>query len=1785
MKRRKRRIMAILLAFAMIFTMVDPSIFGGAITVQAEEVNTDGNSYKETGNGWSTDGNTYYIQDVSNLEYVVEHYDDVDDVGPQLRKARFVVTDNINLGTSAANRINIGTKDYPFTREFDGQGYTISGLKCDEEIATNGGLFGIMSDGAIIKDLIIDNASIRSNHYGGILAAQAKDAIIQNVTIKNSKCKIASFGAVIGLITTGGLYGGALVGYANNTKIYNCESRNTVVEVDTVGGVQALGGDGMYMGGLVGWMDNGSIIEYSRVIGGTEGKVETKYEIAVGALAANNLYAGGIVGRLDGNGSALTQILDCFSDTYVNFHGANYVSVGSGISGYAGGIAARVSGSNYEMERCHYAGKLSSYLLNSVLVLPVIPMEDYYLGGIAGNVEDSSKIHNCYFNWEKAIQDNTRKKVPAIYSESNRGDVTTIGDAQYSNSTFFVGFDFDGTDEANLRNTNNNELLGGAHYNKWVINRDTNMPVHGNIVYAETDFPGAGTISFAATSIQEEKKTDGWTKEENPDDELANGISISQIAQTYSDMNEEIILTATVNEGYNFKGWSVRRDGVEIELPTEQYGSQEEDYKLVLGGDSTSKYEYEDGDVYVARYTANVLFRNIDDTDNYYSRECTYQQVVDPSRVNPNHPDYVFLGWTQTKPTGELDKDQLTTVNIEKTGLIEEDITITVPITLYPVFILIGNYNVQVQMESAPLEDGNNKGKVGNEGTAVVKTNENGDLFLTIDENMNDDGESIITESNGYRFDGWYKLDLDENENVQLDSNGKAKGTLVSRSKTYYLTEGLDEPQRYEARYQYSVESYFPIKESSTASYIQYLSEGYLGETYVGYGEGVDSVPRPQLNSEHVTFKYWETKEGINVNKKYTKDEMNTLANKDEILWPDIKITEPTEIYAVIRLDIGLNQIPTYQPITVKTDFSAGAERLELEECQSYIPLSQNGYLQVGITVKDGYNLKGFWQYYKYEDGWKQRDSSRQTPNLTISEDKKTTSWKSGEGYYFGETHVVVGLTANINFHYDVNNVNNIKTIERKYNSRIFNEMESEDGTVQVLETEDWDSTDDNVHLQSPIYSAPGDAPAGTGNTIELGLTNEDMYRSGYQFQGWTTADPNTTDLFNVSGEPFVTDSIAKAAGYVLDNDLARVTQTMELYPVYVKYDINTYTNFSNSELLSTNQPEKPAYTVTDDGTVTLKLSSIPKDLDSEERYEFKGWHVESKDGVEDLDITWNKEDNTYSLKVVPAKRYDIYAEYDAIVSFKNANGEKSDIDKMYEYGEEYGELPVAKLPVGSETIIKPGESVNNTDVFVGWKDLIISDDSSMEDGRINCSQTEVAKYPFVSKDKKVEGAVNLWPVYTKPSISLESNIGVGSDATINISEEGIVTLEAPEQEGYVFTGWSLNGEPFAEEDIYTLSPEELRSDEPYKFTANYDVLVTYMIPNVNENNELTGKYTPMQAPIPMRTAIGDGQYSVAPTIAAMSALEKAGYIFGGWAKEGESTEYTSEITEPITLYPLTNQAKISMYSNIDDVVDTIIVSQEDGKIKFPGESELSLNKGKLPDGISMTSKGDTNIETSFIGYSLVEITTDKQGNEVSRTSKALYKAGDSIPAKELSAYNSTGNYRIYAVWSQIQNISEASIYLDESNSHEGLCTAAAVNTKILRNAGLQDSEAKYERHILYSKGTKYTDIKTTNGTDWNNTLYQEYFDKDYDVVADENWDVYVSLLYNIQDNTQEYGVCPYLKFFYTSEKQGNFRDKTDPTWKHNLKDVAKNLLGKTDKEEYSWYKYEDTIKRYAGIE
>lgn len=1699
MKQRKRRIMAILLVFAMLFTMVDPSMFGGVITAQAEESNT---SLANVTSGWVGDTNTYNILSEGDL-LAVSIACNAKSGYEKYLSANYVLYDNLEFKEEHHNQINIGSSSRHFTGTFDGQGYTITGLWGDAQTAVNNGLFGVM-EGATVKNLVIKNADYRSNQYGGILAAQAENSVIQNVTIIDSSCKVASLGAVVGLITTGGLYGGALVGYAGNTKIYNCESRNTSVYVDTTGGVQALGGDGMYMGGLVGWIDDGGILEYSRVVGGT---VSTEYYVAVGALAANNLYAGGLVGRIDGSDeTTVTQVLDCFSSAKVNYAGECYVSVGAGLSGYAGGVAARISGSNYKMERCHYAGNIHGHLLNSILVLPIIAMEDYYLGGVAGNVEDSSKIQYCYFNWENATKDNKYPggpKMPAISGESNTGDVTTIGSAQYSNTTFFETFDFEGTEG---RETGNAAPFDGEHKNKWVIDPVNNMPIHGKRVEATMDFPGAGTITFAETSIYDATSTS--TNESN----------ISQIAQVYEGMNEALTLTATVNEGYNFKGWY--KDGALV--------AGAEKSTLTLGGDDGLSYE--DNEVYEAKYTANVVFKEMNNGVDK-TKEYTYNQELNPEDATLSEDGYVFLGWSEDvskdflNPESSYYRSEIKSSDLKDIEFIEEDFPVTRPMTVYPVFIKIENYNIQVQMESAPQKENTSdyiKEVTGNEGTAEVKTDENGDLFITVAE------DDSVKDSDEYRFDGWYELELNDDGSVKVDDTGKPIATRVSKSRTFYLENvDLDIAHRYEARYQYGVTTWIPIKTTDTTLHFQYGIPGSEYCTYyMNYGDDATDLPKPGLNIKNATFSHWrkaaneeETENRIELTKKYSRSEMNDLADK-KVDGATIQIKEPMNLYAVIEVPT----IGTYYPVTVKSDFPTGITNAEMLDGGLWLSDLDPRFIKAAITIKDGYNFKGFYEYYLKEgnsdDEWEIQDKTQTFDETSTDETTKTTtgSWRSNVGYYpGGETLLLARLTANVNFHkYNEDTV----VVERKYNSKLFNHRT--DGSS--FETQNWDEwSEDNEHLSTPISATMGEEPVG----IEETPTNEEMHRDGYEFVGWTTE----TEIFQDFSDFTVADRTT-ANSYKLDVDNVKVIETMDIYPMYLKYNVEIKTNFNEAA----SKPIVEIVQFTEDGTVEFKFTG--------DGYEFappSEWTVKV-DGIEatDVNITFDEETAVYTITGLKTEtEYEIIASCTATVTFNDGDSVET---KQYDYNQELGELPTPTKEINDqETSIGVNESIGDgVNVFVGWN---TGGDSE-----------------YVTEENKVTGPMTLEPVYTTPDLNLKSDLE-DSGATITVSKTGEVTLKAPEKDGYDFAGWKWSGKESetitveANEDgtyVYELTPEEAREGGTY--TAKYNPIVTYTIPKV-ENDTLT-EGEPVTGSVPYGSIMGDviDLTIVEVTNKIVEALKGTDYVFEGeWSKDGwTGKKYEDPVTEPITLYPIITikkEEQVTIYSNIDENSGTVVeLERENGKVTFPEVEKLGDIVKEGPKGIN-----DESVETKFVGYSLVFIVNNTDGTEISRVSDALYAPGDTIDAEEITAYNDNPDKeddpdkeggeqiaRIYAVWTQIQTIPGARIYLGDEYKH-GMLTVAAINTKILKTAGLQEvdsdqtaGKSSYGRYFEYIKdGQTNYPLTGDCGTEiWDNKLYAQYFSNEE---LPNGWDIIASVLYNLKaiHYKSKLAAQPYLTFDY----------------------------------------------------
>lgn len=205
-----------------------------------------------TGSGTQT--NPYIISDVTDLQNMnldlTAYYELANDIDAS-------ETSGWNGG---AGFVPIGDSSMPFLGQFDGKGYTITGLTIDRAAEMFVGLFGLVvavESALTIKDVTISGASITGDSYTGAIAG-----LIQgDITV--SGC------AVSGTISAGDSCGG-IVGDASWGAISDCASTCTV------------GGD-YYVAGIVG---NAYYCTINRCL-------------ATGTLTGKG-HVGGIAGNIDG---------------------------------------------------------------------------------------------------------------------------------------------------------------------------------------------------------------------------------------------------------------------------------------------------------------------------------------------------------------------------------------------------------------------------------------------------------------------------------------------------------------------------------------------------------------------------------------------------------------------------------------------------------------------------------------------------------------------------------------------------------------------------------------------------------------------------------------------------------------------------------------------------------------------------------------------------------------------------------------------------------------------------------------------------------------------------------------------------------------------------------------------------------------------------------------------------------------------------------------------------------------------------------------------------------------------------------------------------------------------------------------------------------------------------------------------------------------------------------------------------------------------------------------------
>lgn len=570
--------------------------------------------------------------------------------------------------------LTFGDKDHPFKGEFDGRGHYIRHLDYHRDLwkpKANTGLFSF-TDGAYLHDVHFSDCYVGADFRGGVLVGQARKTHIESVRMEDCIISVTPANNAVSLITNAGVMGGIIAGeMLDKSYMYDCTVQGGRAVNNSVVAVSGLGGEGLYLGALVGSAED-SQIEYCRVLPNNQyyidrsakpdtsvyarddnghykyqTEVYNRYEVAVGAVAGQGVYAGGIVGYTND-----VDVVDCFSTAWVHTWVANYVGVGSGNIGYVGGIIAHAkSGSEganaSQVIRCHYAGNMESYQWNAVAVIPIIQSNVYLSGLVERDWNEDTGLYNSYFKRNDIVgKDSAIKPHPngyvrawgdwlgLNYSGGEHGPSAQgfsygpiVDDAKYADRLFWEGegYDFEG-DEVRL-STIDNQIPG--HVNKWIMDDYLGIPVHGDSVKATLDFPGAGDVTISQSTLGKEQKTaDPYNFAVQP--VSANETELTFTATVNNDRAANTALamvSSDANEGFRFQGW-FRNKGVTSNhiqqgkhaffdpmVPPEPNGEQvsaELEHVATNSGTGADEgAQFSDNDLFVAYYQAQVLFHDV----------------------------------------------------------------------------------------------------------------------------------------------------------------------------------------------------------------------------------------------------------------------------------------------------------------------------------------------------------------------------------------------------------------------------------------------------------------------------------------------------------------------------------------------------------------------------------------------------------------------------------------------------------------------------------------------------------------------------------------------------------------------------------------------------------------------------------------------------------------------------------------------------------------------------------------------------------------------------------------------------------------------------------------------------------------------------------------------------------------------------------------------------------------------------------------------------------------------
>ena len=1348
---------------------------------------------------------------------------------------------------NTVKHLSFGNKEHPFKGVFDGQNHTVEGLNYDKDAfdpERDTGFFA-ETNGATIKNFLVKDANVWADFRGGIIVGKAVNTRFENVMVMESTLHVTCANNALNLITNAGFEGGLIAGELDGCTLYNCEVRGGRAVNNATSGVQALGGEGLYMAAFAGYVKN-STIEYCRVTptrkddgsiaekGMTD--VTNKYDVAIGALGGNNVYASGFVGCMAGE----AKIIDCFSTAQCYSYAASYVGVVAVTRAWTGGLAGRIlTAEGNELVRSHFAGDLSSRQYNPIAVIPII-QNDVNLGGIAARAnKGDATVTECYFKPSVSLSGNSqgnpaKKKIPSF-----GGDGTTKGDSygpwddeRYITRELWEEHDYDfcaGT----MRSTANNDYLGGDHANEWAMDYKLNIPVHGQSVKATIDFPGAGTATITATKLGIDQATsDPYAFAVSAVlAGTAQGLAQGDTSVTFKqDTSAKPKGLTDANGGYRFMGWfrepDVRvnrigqdnswfdgktddaavKDGKRVQDNTKHEATSI--YTADNGKDHAESEGFKGNDLFIASYEAQVLFYNAKGETLDWKTGDAHNKSVDWYRygvdVTPAAPadreglsdSATFIGWT-SQPSNEAGKNGAYAA-ITSTQLADlknkgafypagSEITVVGPTDFYPVY---SDYvsNILTEFEGHDPDDKTKREGVG-KTYVKVGTAEDGTSAYTV-QVLDVSGNAISKDGtlpDGYRFLGWYENKGTEDAPLEV---------RVSRDPSYTLPADVDltVPHTYIARFEYRVDYYVRAYTNH-----EFTDSKLLCSVWNRYQTPFEENVGSTFVRENVV--HWGP-EHVDHGIKDSYETCGTRFTKETL------VVSPLNAYSHnVKNDTGAD---TLKNLYADTDFPGAATLSD-----TWTPASLN------VTVKpvnDRYRLN-FWTLERDGEYW------------TYVKNPIESMVRTDKKYY-----VRAMITTDVNFYNKGDNV--VRTATRRYESNLLQtKVNGADPTFTYYYP--------HVNKSVKVAETPEDGEKGSYEsplTLEASPTDADMAVPGYKFLGWiSTAEVQKGSdvwkyIYDVEGDSFTTSDPDKAEPYLVKPDF-KVTQWQDAYPVYAKYDVRYTTNLYRAGFKGTDKVNVPRYDIdsvinagTDPATATVTPDvTTPVYKAGGELYKLQKVEIELPNGEIKM-LPYDVEHGTCSYPVEPGGAYTFVAYYSPLAVVYHLNA--TDVDgKVAQQDDMLGNLN-GGIPKPTYDVSTIDADTGKFNVFVGWTE------AEPAPGKGYVAWSEGIR--MVSASTVVKAPMELYPVYRPSLVTVQSNIDsklanpdlvrslgrTDSGDQISLEVKAAEEVEGTDGTKYDFVGWSRD---YVNDGQYTLMTDDekypLEGSEPFEsvtYTAVY---------------------------------------------------------------------------------------------------------------------------------------------------------------------------------------------------------------------------------------------------------------------------------------------------------------------------------------------------------------------------